>query len=197
MKKLTLIMAMTPTGVIGINGNLPWKIAEDMKRFKALTTGHAIIMGRKTWDSIGRRPLPNRTNIIVTRTGVKATNSSDTGFLVATNIDDALKVAYTADVAPFVIGGADIYNQTFDKATNLEVTYVVRREDGIGRFGELDVERKVTRFTFDPQAWADPTWLQAKYGAHPSMWDWRCTKVERAVLERDVEFHSFERRAIT
>jgi dihydrofolate reductase len=189
MKDLTLIVAMTPSGLIGLDGKIPWQIPEDLKRFKQLTTGHAIIMGRKTFESIGR-PLPNRTNIVVTRKGVKVPGDMKpgTGFVVCTSIHDALTTAYerVGDASPFVIGGGEIYDATIGFATRLEVTFVVRRE--IERAARDAAQEAATRFVFSGAAPFTST--------YPSGWDWRCTGISSPSGLSDVEFHSFERRTM-
>lgn len=204
MKNLTLIVAMTPSGLIGLGGKIPWHVPEDLNRFKQLTTNHAIVMGRKTWESIGR-PLPNRHNIVVTRKGIKVPEDMKpgTGFTVCTDIEDALRTAYQADAeeSPFVIGGGEIYQQTIERATRLEVTFVVRPEheraaratDYVpGQFASTDV----ARLLFEPRTefWL-PSWSRTPH-AYPSLWDWRCTKIERSADYADVEYHSFERRQL-
>ncbi|MYN15980.1 dihydrofolate reductase [Rugamonas sp. FT107W] len=119
MSTLTIIVAMDAQRGIGINNTLPWKLPEDLAHFKRVTTGHAIIMGRKTFDSIGR-PLPNRRNIVITRNadwrheGVEAVNS----------VEAALALL---DGAPgYVIGGAEIYKQSMQLADQLIITEIAR-----------------------------------------------------------------------
>jgi dihydrofolate reductase len=195
MKKLTLIVAMTPSGIIGIDGQIPWKVPEDLRRFKALTTGHAIIMGRKTFESIGR-PLPNRKNIVLSRSMDTVVKHEDAGIVACLSIDDALDVAHHGDDAPFVIGGAEIYAQTLAHATHLEVTYVFHDYDSLkpGWSTEhLPLKRDVRRFNFKN---GGETPVRFGVESYPSMWDWRCTKIEHALEHPDVEFHSFERRTV-
>jgi dihydrofolate reductase len=179
MRPLTLIVAMTPAGVIAVDGKIPWHVSEDMKRFKRLTTGHAIIMGRKTFDSIGR-PLPNRTNIVITRgdiDGLLKTLAPGSGVVVCSSFEDALETAYKCDSDPFVIGGGEIYALAFPLATKLEITYVARQSEyGLG--GE-----KVVLFPgFYPNPW------------RPNPWHWRCVHSEPATETPNVEFMTFERR---
>jgi dihydrofolate reductase len=130
---LSLIVAMTRSGVIGRGGTLPWKLSADLKRFKALTMGHAILMGRKTYESLGR-PLPGRTSIVITR---------QLGFrpppevLVAHSLHEALHRA-SPDDRPFVIGGGEIYAQALPQIADLYVTWVEAEIDGDTRFPEID-----------------------------------------------------------
>lgn len=174
MRPLTLIVAMTPGGVIGKDGKIPWRAPEDLRRFKALTTGHAIIMGRKTFDSIGK-PLPNRKNIVLTSKEVLPAPSDE--FVMVHTVEWALDSAYKFDESPFVIGGAEIYRLFFNLVTNLEITYVIRND--------------VAGDTFFPRHWASCMQESSNY---PDLWRWRCTNIERAKESSDVEFHSFERR---
>lgn len=135
MKKLALIAAVSENGVIGKDGGLPWHIPEDLKYFKANTTGHAIIMGRKTYDSIGR-PLPKRRNIVVTRNaGLKIE-----GVEVVTSLEAALDLAHSEDEEPRIIGGASLYQDAFPLATRLFLTQVQRSVDGDTFFPKFSEE---------------------------------------------------------
>ena len=133
-----LIVAVADNGVIGARGALPWRLKSDMQRLKALTIGKPVVMGRKTFASIGR-PLPGRTNIVVTRDanfrarGVAVTNSFTGARAVA--LGDALRRRAT-DIA--VIGGAEIYEQWMDIADRLEVTEVHARPAGDTYFAAID-----------------------------------------------------------
>jgi dihydrofolate reductase len=122
--KLSLIVAVSRNGVIGANNALPWHLPEDLKYFKSVTMGKPIIMGRKTYDSIGR-PLPGRTNIVITRN----ISWSAEGVVVAQTLAQALALgekACAADGADeiVVIGGAQIYNETLPAAHRLYLTEV-------------------------------------------------------------------------
>jgi len=100
---ITLILAMADNGVIGRDGAIPWRISDDLKRFKRLTMGKPVVMGRKTWDSLPRKPLPERANIVITR----QPGWQEEGAIAASSLDDALvKTAEAAEV--MVIGGAQI-----------------------------------------------------------------------------------------
>ncbi|WP_295991080.1 dihydrofolate reductase [Rugamonas sp.] len=117
MTQLTIIVAMDANRGIGIANTLPWKLAEDMAHFKRLTTGHPILMGRKTFDSIGR-PLPGRRNIVITRNADWRHDGVETaGSLTAA-------VELLDEPQAFIIGGAEIYGQSLDLADRLIVTEI-------------------------------------------------------------------------
>ena len=118
--ELVIVVARARNGVIGIENRLPWHLPEDLKHFKALTTGNAVIMGRKTWESLPPkfRPLPERLNIVVTRDRGYVAD----GATVAHSLPEA--VAAAGDRRAFVIGGAEIYAQALPLATRLEITEV-------------------------------------------------------------------------
>jgi dihydrofolate reductase len=136
--EIVLVVAVADNGVIGARGALPWRLKSDMQRLKALTIGKPVVMGRKTFASIGR-PLPGRTNIVVTRDvdfrarGVAVTNSFTGARAIA--LGDALRRRAT-DIA--VIGGAEIYQQWMDIADRLEVTEVHARPEGDTYFAAID-----------------------------------------------------------
>ena len=128
--EIVFVVAIAENGVIGANGAIPWRLKSDMQRFRALTIGKPVVMGRKTFVSL-RRPLPGRTNIVITRDA----NFRAAGAVVATSAADARAVALgdamrrsVAEIA--VIGGADIYSQWMDSADRLEITEVHARPEG-------------------------------------------------------------------
>src|SRR5262245_28584643 len=101
--RLSIIAALASNGVIGRNNQMPWRLSSDLKRLKALTMGHHLIMGRRTFESIGR-PLPGRTSVVITR----QTDFAPEGVRVAHSLEDAIRVARDAhDHEPFVAGGAE------------------------------------------------------------------------------------------
>ena len=118
MNIISIIVAMAKNRIIGINNTLPWHLPEDLKRFRALTTGHHIIMGRKTYESLGRL-LPGRTTVIVTRN--KAYKLE--GALIAHSLQDAIKLCLGDDEI-FLIGGAELYKDGLKLADRLYVTDV-------------------------------------------------------------------------
>lgn len=115
---VNLIVAIGKKGEIGKNGDLIWKISDDLKRFKALTTGHPVIMGRKTWDSLPKKPLPGRRNIVLTRNK----NFYAEGAETVDSVEHALEI--TEGESPFIIGGAEIYNAFLPFVSNLYLTIV-------------------------------------------------------------------------
>jgi dihydrofolate reductase len=131
---IALIAAIGTNRVIGHDNELPWYLPDELKRFKALTTGHPIIMGRKTYESIGK-PLPNRLNIVITRDPSLVID----GCTVVTSFDEALEVAKKADPEiAFVIGGAQIYALALPKAARLYLTHVDTAPEGDILFPEFD-----------------------------------------------------------
>ena len=136
--QIFLIASVAENGVIGANGAMPWRLKSDLRRLKALTLGKPVVMGRKTFDSIGR-PLPGRTNIVVTRDpdfrspGVVVTGAVADAMAIATG--DALR-RFATEIA--VIGGAEIYAQSIGSADRLEITEVHARPDGDTYFPAID-----------------------------------------------------------
>ena len=131
---LSIIVAIGEGNVIGKKNGLPWHLPADLKHFKELTTGHAIIMGRKTYESIGR-PLPNRTNIVLAR----ELDFAPAGCVVAHSIDEALALPVVQqDTSAFIIGGGEIFRQSIDFVTTLYVTEVRHRFEGDIFFPTID-----------------------------------------------------------
>ena len=130
---LSLIVAASEHNVIGKDNKLPWHLPDDLKRFKALTRGHAVIMGRKTFDSIGHA-LPERTNIVVSR----QLEVAPAGCELANSLTDALRIAKPTSEEVFVIGGGDIYAQAIDLADRIYLTRVHTTIDGDVFFPEID-----------------------------------------------------------
>ena len=117
MSEIVLVVAIAQNGVIGNNGAIPWHISDDMKRFKALTLGHTVVMGRKTWDSLPKKPLPGRINVVVTR----QQDWRAEGAVTAHSLGQA--TAGTSGTV-MVIGGAEIYERALPLATRIELTEV-------------------------------------------------------------------------
>jgi dihydrofolate reductase len=133
-----LIVAVADNGVIGHNGAMPWRLKSDLRRFKALTLGKPVVMGRNTFASIGR-PLPGRTNIVVTRDR----SLKLPGAIVTTSFDEARRIArgdalrrFATEIA--VIGGAEIYQKFLGEADRVELTEVHAKPEGDTHFAPLD-----------------------------------------------------------
>jgi dihydrofolate reductase len=133
--KIAMIVAMSENGVIGDKGKIPWHIREDLQRFKRLTMGHPIIMGRKTYESIGK-PLPGRTNIVLTRSpNFTATPEA----LMFTGLDAALEHCRRQNHdSVFIIGGSNIYQQALPLADKLFMTEVHQHVNGDTKFPDYD-----------------------------------------------------------
>lgn len=136
--EVVLIVAVAENGVIGAGGNIPWRLKTDQQRLKAVTMGKPIVMGRNTFVSL-RRPLPGRTNIVITRDP----DFRAAGAVVTATLADAEAIArgdalrrFATEI--FVIGGADIYRQWMGLADRLDVTEVHARPDGDTTFGPID-----------------------------------------------------------
>ena len=129
---ISIIVAISQNGIIGREMDLPWHISADLKRFKALTMGHLIVMGRKTYESIGRL-LPGRTTVIITR----QSNYQIPGALVVNSIDEAMAVA-ADDLETFIVGGSQIYNLALPLVDTLYVTRVHADVEGDTRFDAID-----------------------------------------------------------
>ena len=133
-RELTIIAAVSINNVIGNNNKLIWKLSNDLKRFKNLTTNHSVIMGRKTFESLPN-PLPDRNNIVITRD----TNYSKPNIQVCSSIEDAINLTKT-DTQPFIIGGGEIYTQTINIVDKIELTRVHEEFDGDSYFPEIPLD---------------------------------------------------------
>ena len=133
-RELTIIAAVSINNVIGNDNKLIWKLSNDLKRFKNLTTNHSVIMGRKTFESLPN-PLPDRNNIVITRD----TNYSKPNIQVCSSIEDAINLTKT-DTQPFIIGGGEIYRQTINIVDKIELTRVHEEFDGDAYFPEIPLD---------------------------------------------------------
>lgn len=132
---ISLIAALSENRVIGIKNHLPWNLPEDLKRFRTLTSGHPIIMGRKTFESIGK-PLPKRENIVITRDPAYARE----GIRVASSLESAIEIARAGSPQEiFVIGGAEIYRLALPLADRLYLTLVSGQFEGDAFFPDWSV----------------------------------------------------------
>lgn len=159
----TIIVAMDEQRGIGKDNQLLWHLPKDLKHFKELTSGHPVIMGRKTYESIGK-PLPNRTNIVVSRKN----DWFEEGILIVGSLKEAIKFAKKIDENIFIIGGGKIYEQTIELADKLEITLV---------------ETTQNADTFFP-AIEEKIWIKTDETLHP--------KDEKN--EYDFRFQTYERR---
>lgn len=116
---ITIIAAIAKNNALGKNNQLIWHLPSDLIRFKKVTSGHCVLMGRKTFESLGK-PLPNRTNIIITRNK----NYQQNGCLVVNSLEKAITESKKYDENPFILGGAEIYKQSLKFANKLDITFV-------------------------------------------------------------------------
>jgi dihydrofolate reductase len=133
--RIAFVVAVARNGVIGRKGKLPWRISSDLKRFKEITLGKPVIMGRKTWESLPRRPLPGRLNIVITRDP----HYRAEGAVVSASVAEALAQAQQAEGEEVcVIGGSDIFRQMLSMADRIYLTEVDLAPDGDVHFPPLD-----------------------------------------------------------
>lgn len=133
---ISIVVACDPNNVIGKDGKLPWHIPEDLKVFKSLTMGHVIVMGRKTWESLPKKPLPGRTNVVISRT------------MTGENCYDSLDKVLEDYPDVYVIGGAEIYRLALPKADQIFMSKVKKPYDGDTYFPELIgwKEKEITEY---------------------------------------------------
>ncbi len=134
---VSLIVAVSENGVIGRDGGLPWRLSADLKHFKKTTMGHHLIIGRRTWDEVGK-PLPGRTMVVVTR----SRHFAPEGVRVAHSLEEALDIARNDD-EPFIGGGAHIYRMALenDLVNRLYITRVHAKVEGDTRFPDFDIDK--------------------------------------------------------
>ena len=133
--RITLVAAVAKNGVIGRDGDLPWRLPDDLKTFKRLTLGKPVVMGRKTWESIGR-PLPDRHNVVMTR----SSDFEAPGASVVDSVEAALDLLAGADDV-MIIGGGAIYREFLEFADRIFLTEVDAEVEGDVRFPSLDASR--------------------------------------------------------
>lgn len=131
---LSIIVAVAGNGVIGCAGRMPWHISEDLRRFKRITSGHPVVMGRKTFESLGNKPLPGRTNIVVTR---NADFTVPEGVVRVSSLEEALSEFRDTDEEVFIIGGGQIYRQAMPMADKLYLTRIEASPEGDTHFPEI------------------------------------------------------------
>jgi dihydrofolate reductase len=136
---IKIIVAVSSNGVIGKENDLPWNLPTDMKHFKSVTSGHAVLMGRKCWESIPEkyRPLPNRENIVVTRNPNYVANGAN----VVHSLEEGINKYKNSNKILFIIGGAEIYNEAFKYANGLFITDIHNEVVGDITLKGLDLKR--------------------------------------------------------
>jgi len=161
---ISIIAAIASNGVIGRNGGLPWHLPADLRRFREITAGHAVIMGRKTFESIGR-PLPDRVNIVVSRQA----GYGAAGIVVAGSLQAALALA-TGEDEVFICGGGEIYQQALPLADRIYLTVLDQPFDGAVFFPEIpqDAFIEVCREAFGGEPGGVYRLLERRLTADPS-----------------------------
>lgn len=158
--KIIIIVARSTEGVIGRNNELPWRLPADLQHFKKHTLGHPIIMGRKTWDSLGRA-LPERRNIVISRTPNLSLESAES----FSSLEEAIAACENSEKV-FIIGGANVYQQAIDLADEMLITEVQIDVAGDAFFPEFDEEDwQITNLEEHPSA-PDPKNLGKEFPAH-------------------------------
>jgi len=174
MTGIGMIWAQTTSGVIGKDGTMPWQLPEDMKHFSQITTGHPVIMGRRTWESFPEkyRPLPGRTNIVVTRNEKWASSPEAQGAVVVSSLDAALLESQFAPGGQkvWIVGGGEIYRQSMGIANLAVITIIDTDVEGDTYAPELGDD-----WTFDTVAPSEG-WLTAKNGTNYRFTTWRRTE---------------------
>jgi dihydrofolate reductase len=156
--KINIIAAVSQNGVIGLNGSIPWHIPEDLKRFKSLTTSHAVVMGRKTFESLSIKPLPNRLNIILTskcdKGFAKWHCTSGEKYYECVDLEDAFNISNELEYENvFIIGGTMLYHEALelDIIDTMYLTVLHDRYEGDTYFPEIDFSqwKEVERENYD------------------------------------------------
>ncbi len=132
--RLSIIAALSTNGAIGLANGIPWRMSTDLKRLKAMTMGHHMIMGRKTWDSLGK-PLPGRVMVVITR----REDFAPEGAIVVRSLEEAVRVVEeSGDPEPFLAGGAEVYEQAMHRADRMYLTRVHAEIAGDTFFPDFD-----------------------------------------------------------
>lgn len=147
MANISIIAAVSDNYAIGKSNNLPWHLPADLKHFKALTTGHAVIMGKRTFESLINGPLPNRKNIVLTSILSEGINK---GYFEAESLEEAIELCENLDNV-FIMGGATVYRQSIDKVDNMFITWVHGHFQADTYFPKFDMNewKEVSRQDFD------------------------------------------------
>ena len=148
MSKISIIAAVADNYAIGKSNNLPWHLPADLKHFRQLTTGHAVVMGKRTFESLPKGPLPNRKNIVLTSIMSEGVNE---GYFEADSLEDAIFLC-EHETQVFIIGGATVYKQCIDKVDYMYITWIHKEFSADTFFPVIDLEQweEVKRKDFDP-----------------------------------------------
>lgn len=161
---MTIIASVGENGELGRDGDLCWHIREDLIRFKQLTLGHPVIMGRKTWKSLPRRPLPGRLNIVISSHSL-----SSEGFLQAHSLEEALNLALIPTtqqpITPFIIGGASVYAQAMPLASRLEITRILASDPQADSFFP-DIDPDVWKISYQSEVLVSASGLKFRYESY-------------------------------
>jgi dihydrofolate reductase len=142
---ISIIVAFTDSNIIGKNNKMPWKLSDDLKRFKAITTGHTVVMGRRTYESLGK-PLPKRKNIVLT-----SIPESIIDCVTADSLKDAIDISEN-EIELFIIGGGSVYKQALPIADRLYLTKIHANVEGDTKFPEIDYSEWEETFREDHKA---------------------------------------------
>jgi dihydrofolate reductase len=147
MSKISIIAAIADNYAIGKSNNLPWHLPADLKHFRQLTTGHAVVMGKRTFESLPKGPLPNRRNIVLTSVMSEGVNL---GYFEADSLEDAVFLCEHEEQI-FIIGGATVYKQCLEKVDSMYITWVHSDFSGDTYFPEVDFDKweEISREDFD------------------------------------------------
>ena len=148
MSKISIIAAVADNYAIGKSNNLPWHLPADLKHFRQLTTGHAVVMGKRTFESLPKGPLPNRKNIVLT--SVMSEGVSE-GYFEADSLEDAIFLCEHEEQV-FIMGGATVYKQSIDKVDYMYITWVHDKISADTFFPEIDFDvwEEVSREDYEP-----------------------------------------------
>ena len=163
---ISIIVAVAQNGIIGGSNNLLWHISEDLRNFKRVTSGHPVIMGRKTFESLGK-PLPNRENVVITRS-----TTPIPGCRIAHSIEEAI-APYSEEEEVFIIGGGEIYKATLAIADKLYITRVLHDYEGDTSFPEWNPPQSQSQSQSQPQS--QPQSQSQSQSQPQSQSQWRLT----------------------
>lgn len=149
--RISFLVAVATNGVIGRDGKLPWHLSSDLKRLKALSMGHHVVMGRKTFDEIGRKPLPGRPHVIISRSPIEPQEN----VVAVTSVEAALDAIPASEDEAFILGGAEIFRQLLHRAERMYITQVhadVAGDTYFPDFDDVNEWRLIDREDFEADA---------------------------------------------